>query len=162
MVQRQPVALRYEAVLSKALGSRVLRTLYVGHGVNTAREATFLGTYFGLYEHSVGAFRQLLPEAYAVPAAGGVAGAAGWFLSLPLDCVKQNIQGQRLEARSSSAGAVAVAAEARRPLLCPCPGLQRPSGVPLAVECSSMRFAAPGMPPDCDCAMPPAAAASSM
>lgn len=42
-------------------------------------------------------FEKCLPRAVAVPVAGGISGAAAWFLSYPLDCIKANIQGQRLD-----------------------------------------------------------------
>lgn len=33
---------------------------------------------------------------WAVPIAGGIAGAWAWFVSFPLDCIKAGIQGQKL------------------------------------------------------------------
>ena len=67
--------------------------LYTGHSVNTVREMVFLGTYFGVY----GQFKSWLsdgitPLHLSIPVAGGTAGAIGWLVSYPLDCVKSNIQ----------------------------------------------------------------------
>lgn len=76
-------------------------SLYTGHGVNTAREGLFLGTYFYTYEgirfslkntlgsNSDGAIISQL----AIPLAGGMSGAWAWFVSFPLDCIKTQIQG---------------------------------------------------------------------
>ena len=66
------------------------RAVYLGHASNTVRESCFLGIYFGCYEFC----RSCLPDwKVAVPVAGGLAGAAGWVGSYPLDCIKANIQG---------------------------------------------------------------------
>lgn len=78
-----------------------IRALYLGHLVNTNREMIFLATYFGTYEHSRAVFEQNLPRAIAVPVAGGISGALAWFISFPLDCIKAQIQGQRLDAARS-------------------------------------------------------------
>jgi solute carrier family 25 carnitine/acylcarnitine transporter 20/29 len=83
--------------------------LYLGHGINVAREATFLGTYFFTYEGT----RQLLLDQIllsahlAVPISGGVAGAWAWFVSFPLDCVRAGIQGRPLTAERMGALEVA-------------------------------------------------------
>ena len=88
--------------------SRGPAALFVGHGVNTARECVFLGTYFGAFEHGKaallgGAAGPALAEALtAVPVAGGFAGALGWLVSFPLDCVKARVQGHD---RRAAAGA---------------------------------------------------------
>lgn len=72
--------------------------VYTGHVVNTIREAAFIGNYFFVYE----GMREFLIHAsplnvqVAVPVAGGLAGAASWFLSFPLDCVRAGVQGQPL------------------------------------------------------------------
>eukprot|EP01041_Mallomonas_annulata_P010401 gene10401-21686_t len=68
-------------------------SLYTGHIVNTTREIIFLGTYFGIYEHSKSCILSLFPNQIAIPIAGGLSGAIGWFISFPLDCIKSNIQG---------------------------------------------------------------------
>lgn len=75
--------------------------LYTGHMVNTAREMTFLATYFGMYEglrdyffHYHGTEHPL-----AIPFAGGLAGAVAWTVSFPLDCVRAGVQGQDLMSR---------------------------------------------------------------
>ena len=49
-------------------------------------------------------------------ASAGVSGAAGWFLSFPLDCIKANIQGQQLDGLRGAPprGAFTVAGEVRR------------------------------------------------
>mmetsp|Transcript_36360 Transcript_36360/g.79290 ORF Transcript_36360/g.79290 Transcript_36360/m.79290 type:complete len:299 (+) Transcript_36360:342-1238(+) len=74
-----------------------VRALYTGLGVNTVREVVFLGTYFGMYEHTKALFIQTLPAGIAVPVAGGMSGALAWFTSFPLDVVKAQIQGQRID-----------------------------------------------------------------
>jgi solute carrier family 25 (mitochondrial carnitine/acylcarnitine transporter), member 20/29 len=80
--------------------------LFTGHVVNASREMVFLGTYFGVYEHSKQAVVAMFASlngggggsSMAIPVAGGVAGALGWLVSYPLDCIKGNIQGQPLAA----------------------------------------------------------------
>lgn len=83
--------------------------LYTGHGVNSIREATFLGPYFFLYEGLreavVFAADGRVDLRAAVPVAGGLAGAASWTISFPLDCVRAGVQGQTLP---PSRGAVQV------------------------------------------------------
>jgi solute carrier family 25 carnitine/acylcarnitine transporter 20/29 len=73
--------------------------LYTGHAVNTIRECVFLSTYFFVYE----GFRQQLigsgksaggTNKWAIPVAGGCAGAIAWTVSFPLDCVRAGVQGQ--------------------------------------------------------------------
>ncbi|CAJ1966304.1 unnamed protein product [Cylindrotheca closterium] len=74
--------------------------IYTGHMINTVREATFLGSYFFVYE----GLREGLVRSsafanhvqVAIPIAGGLSGAFSWFLSFPLDCVRAGVQGQRL------------------------------------------------------------------
>ena len=74
------------------------RGLYLGHAVNVARESVFLSVFFGTYAASRGALEGpvALPSSLAVPLSGGLSGAAGWLVSLPLDTVKSNVQGQAL------------------------------------------------------------------
>ena len=79
-----------------------IKRLYKGHIVNTAREILFLGTYFTVYEHCKTAFELYLPKFLAVPYAGGFSGSIGWLVSLPLDCVKANIQSSNLAKKSDS------------------------------------------------------------
>lgn len=74
-----------------------LKSLYVGHAVNTTREMVFLGTYFTVYEHSKTTLATTLAEVGvsakgSIPVAGGLSGVVGWFISFPLDCIKSNIQ----------------------------------------------------------------------
>jgi solute carrier family 25 carnitine/acylcarnitine transporter 20/29 len=82
------------SVLIKEHGFLVL---YTAHGVNTLREAAFMGSYFYVYE----GFREILlqqignPQS-AVPVAGGLAGAFAWGFSFPLDCIRAGIQGRNL------------------------------------------------------------------
>ena len=89
------------------------RSLFVAHGVNTCREMVFISTYFTVYEHSKAWLSTALglPAQVAVLLAGGVSGSAGWFVSFPLDCIKSNMQGRRLEAgwRQTQPSALAVA-----------------------------------------------------
>jgi solute carrier family 25 carnitine/acylcarnitine transporter 20/29 len=70
--------------------------LYTGHAVNTAREVTFLLTYFYMYE---GLRTELghttSPPRWVIPAAGGLSGAIAWAVSFPLDCVRAGVQGRR-------------------------------------------------------------------
>ncbi|KAK3288379.1 hypothetical protein CYMTET_4133 [Cymbomonas tetramitiformis] len=93
-------AKRYRGSLHAAqsiLKEHGVRSFYTGHLVNSTREMTFLACYFGVYEHSKASFARTLPSSLAIPVAGGISGACAWFLSYPLDCIKANIQGQRLE-----------------------------------------------------------------
>lgn len=81
-----------------------LSVVYTGHGVNTLREAAFLGNYFFVYEglrESLIA-SQWLQVQVAVPVAGGCSGALAWFVSFPLDCVRAGVQGQPLPANKSA------------------------------------------------------------
>lgn len=74
--------------------------VYTGHAVNTLRELSFLSIYFFAYE----GFREQLMGAtgtsgdrkWAIPVAGGLAGAIAWGISFPLDCVRAGVQGQDL------------------------------------------------------------------
>lgn len=72
-----------------------IRILYTGHVINTAREMLFISTYFTVYENLKSFFTSVFTHHVAVPLSGGCAGAAGWFISFPLDCIKANIQGIR-------------------------------------------------------------------
>ena len=93
--------------------------LYRAHTVNTFREVLFLGTYFTVYEHlksfqidSMAAPHSsfTIPRALAIPLAGGLSGAVGWFVSFPLDCIKSTLQGRSILSSSSEGdGAWAVA-----------------------------------------------------
>jgi solute carrier family 25 carnitine/acylcarnitine transporter 20/29 len=65
--------------------SHGISALYRGHTSNTIRECAFLGIYFSTYE----ILKAILP----IPIAGGFAGACGWVISYPLDCIKANVQG---------------------------------------------------------------------
>eukprot|EP00457_Paulinella_chromatophora_P010866 gb/GEZN01010985.1/.p1 GENE.gb/GEZN01010985.1/~~gb/GEZN01010985.1/.p1 ORF type:complete len:302 (+),score=29.12 gb/GEZN01010985.1/:116-1021(+) len=75
------------------------RSLYLAHGINTAREGVFLATYFLGYETLSYSLHTHLgfPSLFAVPFAGGLSGALGWLVSFPLDCIKAGVQGQRLD-----------------------------------------------------------------
>jgi solute carrier family 25 (mitochondrial carnitine/acylcarnitine transporter), member 20/29 len=76
-----------------------IRSLYSAHLVNTSREVVFLSTYFTVYEHVKNGLSKFLDKQLnisdkgSIPIAGGIAGATGWFVSFPLDCIKSNIQG---------------------------------------------------------------------
>lgn len=72
------------------VGEGGARALYVGAASNLVRESVFLSTYFLSYE----TLKAKLSPAVglsAIPVAGGLAGALGWFVSYPLDCVKSNV-----------------------------------------------------------------------
>jgi solute carrier family 25 (mitochondrial carnitine/acylcarnitine transporter), member 20/29 len=86
-------------LLVKQFGARIL---YIGHGINTVREVLFLSTYFLVYENTKTVFSSILPHSLAVPFAGGISGATGWFVTFPLDCVKANIQGRDLQCYTRS------------------------------------------------------------
>jgi solute carrier family 25 (mitochondrial carnitine/acylcarnitine transporter), member 20/29 len=98
---------------------RGIRTLYTGHGVNTAREMVFLATYFGVYEglregmyhdhvrrRESSSSESSVPTStnngnqsshpWMIPLAGGLAGAVAWTVSFPLDCIRAGVQGQDL------------------------------------------------------------------
>ena len=104
--------------LSEILSQRRFALLYTGHSVNTAREMAFLASYFHVYEGLRATFLTLLApresqnqhnvQRYAVPVAGGFAGAIAWFFSFPLDCVRARVQGQRLGHKDKSRSAVSV------------------------------------------------------
>jgi len=71
------------------------RNLYHGHQINTLRECVFLSSYFTVYEHSRRSWQTYLPASFLeVPCSGALAGATGWILSYPLDCVKTHVQKQ--------------------------------------------------------------------
>ena len=88
--------------------------LYSGHLVNTAREMVFIASYFTMYEHSKKSITAIaasmgLHSSVAIPLAGGLSGAASWFLSFPLDCIKSNIQGSDLSRRAKRPYAMTLA-----------------------------------------------------
>lgn len=86
-------------------------SLYKGHFINSLREIVFLGTYFGVYEH-MKANVSILPDTLRIPLSGGISGAVGWFVSIPLDCIKTKIQGQSFDLLPiSSSNTIAVASE---------------------------------------------------
>lgn len=70
--------------------------LYIGHSINTTREIVFLSTYFSIYEFMKSSIVLSFPNIVAIPLAGGISGAVGWFISFPLDCIKSNIQGKSI------------------------------------------------------------------
>lgn len=89
--------------------------LYTGHVVNTAREVVFIATYFGMYEgirEQLAHWHHLQNDPtwnrWAVPAAGGMAGAIAWATSFPLDCVRAGVQGQDLRPGSHRKSAMVV------------------------------------------------------
>ena len=119
------------SVASRLIRERgLMRGLYLGHGVNSVREVAFVSTYFGVYEHAKPMLRALLAcdsttmeagnapnspifrvtRMALTPLAGGLAGAAAWAVSYPFDCVKVNIQGEKVGSRSGAKeGAISVA-----------------------------------------------------
>ena len=107
-----------------------LRALWLGSSINLVREGLFLGVYFWLYEQA----RYELVHAgvapgLAVPVAGGLSGAAAWVVSFPLDSIKNNVQGQKLELLATPqrlrttavATAVRLRASPAAPCLCNAP-----------------------------------------
>ena len=91
-------AFRFATTLHSTYGWRVF---YLGGATNVARECLFNAVFFSTFEHTRFGFadaceaRGVRREA-AIATAGGLAGAAAWLLSLPLDCVKSGVQGQDL------------------------------------------------------------------
>eukprot|EP00605_Chrysophyceae_sp_TOSAG23-4_P002742 GSChrysophyteH1.ASY1.ANO1.3021.1 assembled CDS len=75
----------------------------VGPGTPRPSSILFLSTYFMVYEHTKSRLSQTLSSTFgmneqgSIPIAGGIAGALGWFVSFPLDCIKSNIQGVPFE-----------------------------------------------------------------
>ena len=80
-------------IISRRYG---FKSLYTGHTINTAREITFLGTYFTVYEHCKSYVSLYVPKQVSIPLAGGLSGAIGWLVSYPMDSIKSNIQGLQL------------------------------------------------------------------
>lgn len=77
-------------------------------------EMAFLGSYFFLYEGmrdgilrsaSSSSSSGTHQEVIAVPIAGGLSGAASWWISFPLDCVRAGVQGQKLPPPKDDGGA---------------------------------------------------------
>jgi solute carrier family 25 carnitine/acylcarnitine transporter 20/29 len=104
--------------LTKSFGVPII---YTGHAINTIREATFLMTYFFVYE----GFRGMMFETewinpkdktdhhremhkWAIPVAGGLAGSIAWFVSFPLDCVRAGVQGQSVDNSGKWKGSIEV------------------------------------------------------
>jgi len=103
------------------VSSHGLSILYTGGGINTIREAAFVGIYFFCYEGYKTEFQQLLMRiekyvnpntnnnsqrsswstTFAIPTAGGCAGASAWALTFPLDCVRAGVQGQQIPTSSN-------------------------------------------------------------
>ena len=91
-------AFRFATTLHSTYGWRVF---YLGGATNVARECLFNAVFFSTFEHTRFGFADLCEERgirreVAIATAGGLAGAAAWLLSLPLDCVKSGVQGQDL------------------------------------------------------------------
>jgi solute carrier family 25 carnitine/acylcarnitine transporter 20/29 len=113
-------AFRFATTLHSTYGWRVF---YLGGATNVARECLFNAVFFSTFEHTRFGFadaceaRGVRREA-AIATAGGLAGAAAWLLSLPLDCVKSGVQGQDLrnggwDARRARRARVGFAESAR-------------------------------------------------
>lgn len=126
---RQSSVMNYNSI---QMARSILKTngfqgLYQGHIVNVTREMIFLSTYFITYENSKSFFLKLFPSdssrstVIAIPIAGGVSGALGWFISFPLDNIKSNIQTMELTRKElferKSAMTVATELLQRRGLL---------------------------------------------
>eukprot|EP01038_Epipyxis_sp_PR26KG_P004277 gene4277-6057_t len=95
------------SVTFEIIRTKGVKALYVGHLVNTTREVTFLSTYFMVYEHLKASFLVSnhiinLPTPITIAISGGSAGAIGWFISFPLDCIKSNIQSSSANERKSA------------------------------------------------------------
>jgi solute carrier family 25 carnitine/acylcarnitine transporter 20/29 len=113
-------AFRFATTLHSTYGWRVF---YLGGATNVARECLFNAVFFSTFEHTRFGFADSCEErgirrAVATPTAGGLAGAAAWLLSLPLDCVKSGVQGQDLrnggwDARRANRARVGFAESAR-------------------------------------------------
>ena len=91
-------AFRFATTLHSTYGWRVF---YLGGATNVARECLFNAVFFSTFEHTRFGFATSCEERgirreVAIATAGGLAGAAAWLLSLPLDCVKSGVQGQDL------------------------------------------------------------------
>ena len=91
-------AFRFATTLHSTYGWRVF---YLGGATNVARECLFNAVFFSTFEHTRFGFADSCEERgirreVAIATAGGLAGAAAWLLSLPLDCVKSGVQGQDL------------------------------------------------------------------
>jgi len=86
--------------------SHGVRILYTGHTVNVAREIAFISSYFFIYEGLKETFvrNAHISTQFSIPIAGGCAGAAAWFISFPLDCVKAGIQGEPVNVQKRNNG----------------------------------------------------------
>ena len=113
-------AFRFATTLHSTYGWRVF---YLGGATNVARECLFNAVFFSTFEHTRFGFADSCEERgirreVAIATAGGLAGAAAWLLSLPLDCVKSGVQGQDLrnggwDARRANCARVGFAESAR-------------------------------------------------
>ena len=113
-------AFRFATTLHSTYGWRVF---YLGGATNVARECLFNAVFFSTFEHTRFGFADSCEERgirreVAIATAGGLAGAAAWLLSLPLDCVKSGVQGQDLrnggwDARRANRARVGFAESAR-------------------------------------------------
>ena len=113
-------AFRFATTLHSTYGWRVF---YLGGATNVARECLFNAVFFSTFEHTRFGFADSCEERgirreVAIATAGGLAGAAAWLLSLPLDCVKSGVQGQDLrnggwDARRARRARVGFAESAR-------------------------------------------------
>ena len=117
---RDRSAFRFATTLHSTYGWRVF---YLGGATNVARECLFNAVFFSTFEHTRFGFADSCEERgirreVAIATAGGLAGAAAWLLSLPLDCVKSGVQGQDLrnggwDARRANRARVGFAESAR-------------------------------------------------
>ena len=95
---KETSAFRFATTLRSTYGWRVF---YLGGATNVARECLFNAVFFSTFEHTRFGFADAceargIRREVAIATAGGLAGAAAWLLSLPLDCVKSGVQGQDL------------------------------------------------------------------
>lgn len=105
------------ALSARDVAKQILRTdglpgFYRGLSAQVGRDALFFGLFFGVYEITLGDFKQRarrwnVPEELAYICSGGLAGVAGWVFSMPLDTMKSVIQCQASSMKAPSVTQVA-------------------------------------------------------
>ncbi|KAL7579300.1 hypothetical protein ACA910_013979 [Epithemia clementina (nom. ined.)] len=82
-------------VMKQMVSKQGLKSYFVGLDAQLARDATFYALFFGGYELSCYMFRTYapwMPEELNFFISGGLAGMGGWFLAMPFDVPKTNVQ----------------------------------------------------------------------